>query len=788
VVLGRTLSLFWCALTLLGSAVGAAQTASTLLLPTGVAYDSAGNLFVADAHRNQVLEVMLSGVTTVVAGTGEQGFGGDGGTATLALLNAPASVAVGADGTIYIADTGNQRVRAVAGGQIQTVAGTGTKGFSGDGGDARLAMFNMPVALAVDASGGVLIADSSNHRLRRLAAGVVTTVAGTGVQGFGGDGFAATAALMDTPAGVAVASDGRIFVADSHNHRIRVIALDGTIATFVGSGVRGFSGDGSAATRAALFLPRGVAVTPAGEVIFADSDNQRLRLVDAQGVITTIAGSGVQGSSADGAVAMTAALDSPRGVAVSGFAASVFGDAHNRAVREVALDANLYVLLGGASHTAVVVLTAPAALTYGQGTVGATVSGGAPAAQGSVGLLDGGKVVSTATLAGAAVSLPANTLTAGQHTLTAAFAGDGVHGAATSPAVMVSVAPLTVTATAQAATVAYGSAAPALTGTLAGVLGRDAGTVAVNFMSSAVDLAPVGTYPITASLSGEASGNYALMLSPSSGALQVVQATPVVTMSTPQVSYAGLPLTLSARVGPAMRGVPTGDVSFVDGGTVVGKGNILGGVATTIYLSPSVGTHSISAAYGGDHNFVATASSAASISVSAMPDFTLAVMGSGSQTVLGGAIASYALQITAQPGPFSGSVTMSASGLPRGATASFSPAAVVPGSTSAVVTMNVQTTMLAIRGGETDFRWAVVFMFGLSIPWARRRGKRRRFVSGIICALVTAGVFSSAGCGDRNFSTSPSAAQTFPIAVTATSTNLAGAVVTHTTSVTLVVE
>jgi sugar lactone lactonase YvrE len=773
-------------LALMGSAAGVAQPTATVLLPAGVAYDAAGNLFVADAKRNQIFEVMLTGVTTVVAGTGEQGFGGDGGAAALALLNAPTSVAVAADGTIYIADTGNQRVRAVVGGQIQTVAGTGAKGFSGDG-DARLAKLNMPVALAVDAGGGVLIADSGNHRVRRLFAGVVTTVAGTGVQGFGGDGAAATAALLDTPAGVAVTSDGRIFVADSHNHRIRVIAVDGTIATFAGSGERGFGGDGLAATRAALFLPRGVAVTPGGDVIFADSDNQRLRLVNAQGVISTIAGSGVQGSSAEGAVGTAAALDSPRGVAVSRFAAPVFGDAHNRVVREVALDANLYVLLGGASHAVVVSLNAATGFTYGQGTISASVSGAAPVAQGSVSLLDGGAVVSSATLTGATLMLPVDTLSAGQHTLTAAFEGDGLHGAAVSSAVMVSVAPLGVTATAKAATVSYGSAIPALTGTLLGVLPRDAGEVAVNFEFGAGDLAPVGTYTIGASLSGKASANYTVILGASSGTLQVVQAAPVVTMGTPQASYAGLPLTMTASVGPATRGVPTGSVTFVENGAVLGTGNIVGGVATAIYLSPAVGAHSISAAYGGDHNFVAKTSSAAAITVSAMPDFALAVSGSGSQTVQGGGIASYALQVLAQPGPFSGSVSMSVSGLPAGATVSFSPTAVVPGSTSAGVTMSIQTKALAMRSVTTDVRFAMLLLLGLAVPWARRRG-RGRIVRSSLVVIVMGGVLFISGCGDRNFPTQTGTGQSFPLLVTATSTNLAGAVVTHTASVTLVVE
>ena len=697
---------------------GKGACAGQLLLPAGVAYDAGGNLFVADTGKNQVLEVSLAGVTTVVAGNGVQGFGGDGGAATVALLDGPVSVAVGADGTIYIADTGNQRIRAVAGGVIQTVAGNGAKGFSGDGGDARLATLRTPLALATDSGGAVLIADSGNQPVRRLSPGVLTTFAGTGVQGFSGDGGAAALAEMDTPAGVAVASDGRIFIADSHNHRIRVVTPDGRIATFAGSGVRGFGGDGGAASAATLFLPRGVAVTAAGEVVFADSDNQRLRVVNSQGTISTVAGNGVQGSSAEGAVGTAAPLDSPRGVAVSSFAAPVFVDAHNRAVREVASNAALYALPGGASHVVTVTL-AGSALTYGQGTLGATVSESAPIAQGNVSLLDGGTVVSTATLGGATAVLAADSLSAGPHMLTAAFGGDVLHGAALSAVVAVNVAARPVVATAQGVSIAYGTDIPALTGTLMGVLPRDAAMVNANFVSSAQGLAAVGTYPIAASLSGPASGNYMLTLGASSGSLQIVQAASVVAIGTPQTAYAGLPVTLSASVGATGRGTPTGIVNFSDAGAVVGSATIAGGTATVVYLSPSAGSHSITAAYAGDHNFLASNSAVEAINVSALPDFSLAVTGSGTQTVQGGSIATYAMQVGAQPAPFSGSVSLSASGLPTGATVSFSPTAVVPGNGSAAVTMSVQTVALVMRTPRTDVRWAGLLI--LALPWLRRR-------------------------------------------------------------------
>src|SRR6185312_6875345 len=187
---------------------------SPLMRPTGVAYDPAGDLFIADTARNQVFEISAGGTISVVAGNGIQGFSGDGGSATSAELNAPMSVAVAADGTIYIADTGNQRIRAVHGGSITTFAGNGARGFAGDGGPATAAALNHPVALALDATGALLVCDQGNERVRRISAGHIVTIAGNGVQGFAGDGGAATSAELNEPSGVTASADGRIFIAD----------------------------------------------------------------------------------------------------------------------------------------------------------------------------------------------------------------------------------------------------------------------------------------------------------------------------------------------------------------------------------------------------------------------------------------------------------------------------------------------------------------------------------------------------------------------------------------------
>ena len=216
-----------------------AQAVALPLLPASVAYDAAGNLYFADTNRHEVYESSLAGVLSVVAGDGVQGFSGDGGAATSAELDSPQGVAIGPDGTLYIADTGNERVRAVSEGVITTFAGIGSSGFAGDGGAAMSASLRGPNALAIDASGALLVCDAGNERVRRISAGVIQTIAGNGTQGFAGDGGASTSAELDTPMGLAVGAGGQIYVADSHNNRIRVIAANGTISTFAGSGVQG---------------------------------------------------------------------------------------------------------------------------------------------------------------------------------------------------------------------------------------------------------------------------------------------------------------------------------------------------------------------------------------------------------------------------------------------------------------------------------------------------------------------------------------------------------------------
>ncbi len=293
---------------------GSASTAAQLARPSGIAYDAAGNLFLADANNHVIRKITPAGVITSVAGSGTAGFGGDGGPAAAAFLDTPTAVAVDANNNLFIADSHNHRIRLVSNGAITTVAGTGTSGFSGDGGPAASAQLALPTGIALDSSGNLYIADTNNHRIRKLAAGTLTTVAGNGEELFAGDGGPAAAASLDEPTGVAIDSSGTLYIADKNNHRIRTVSAAGTITTLAGNGTGAFSGDGAAATAASLAKPVSVALDPAGNVYIADTNNQRIRQISTAGTITTLAGAADEGFAGDAGPTPSAILNNPRAV------------------------------------------------------------------------------------------------------------------------------------------------------------------------------------------------------------------------------------------------------------------------------------------------------------------------------------------------------------------------------------------------------------------------------------------------------------------------------------------
>ena len=316
---------------------GGPATAARIFSPSGVALDGSGNLYIADQLNNRIRKVDTSGKITTVAGTGTGSFGGDGGPATQAWINSPRSVEVDGSGNLYIVDRWNYRIRKVdTAGTITTVAGTGTSGFSGDGGQATDARINAPRGVAVDGSGNLYIADTSNNRIRKVdSSGVITTVAGTGTLGFSGDGGQATAAKIWEPSGVEVDGSGNLYIADTQNYRIRKVDTSGTITTVVGVGLSGFGGDGGPATGAQIRSPQGVEVDGSGNLYIADPGNHRVRKVDTSGTITTVAGTGTRGFSGDNGPATEAQLDWPQRVAVDGSGNLYITDRNRHRVRKV---------------------------------------------------------------------------------------------------------------------------------------------------------------------------------------------------------------------------------------------------------------------------------------------------------------------------------------------------------------------------------------------------------------------------------------------------------------------
>ncbi len=309
---------------------GGPATSASLAFPEGVAVDPTGNIYIGDA-QNQRIRMVSKGIITTIGGNGQFKFSGDGGPAVSASVQSPASVAVDSAGNLYIADTGNNRIRKVSSGIISTVAGS-VAGFAGDGSLATSAALYGPHGVAVDSSGNVYVADTYNSRVRKISNGIITTIAGTGTPGSSGDGGLATNAQLTSPVSVAVDSTGNIFISDSDENRIRKVS-NGIISTVAGNGTAGYSGDNGPATSAALNHPNGIAVDSDGALYISDVSNNRVRKV-MNGNITTVAGNGDFGSSGNGGLASNAAVV-PAGVAVDNSGSIYIFDIRNSLIRRV---------------------------------------------------------------------------------------------------------------------------------------------------------------------------------------------------------------------------------------------------------------------------------------------------------------------------------------------------------------------------------------------------------------------------------------------------------------------
>jgi uncharacterized protein (TIGR03437 family) len=325
-----------------------AQTISTVAgnttwgLVYNVTVDSAGNLYVADSTKHYVYKIDTLGAQTIIAGNGRAGYSGDGALATAAMVNAPIGVALGSDGSVYIADNGNDRIRKVApNGIITTIAGS-TGGFAGDGGPATAARLNGPVSIVMSPSGDLYFTDVLNYRVRKIAAnGTISTVAGSGrCPTLSGDGGPAVSA-DSCPCWLALGPDGSIYFTDDGDARffgyprIRKVSPTGVITTVAGTGTRGFTGDGGPGASAQIRNAAGVAVDGNGNVFVADLGNGRIRKVDAAGIITTFAGTGTAGASGDGGPALSGQLNNPFGMTTDAAGNLYIADRNNFKIRKI---------------------------------------------------------------------------------------------------------------------------------------------------------------------------------------------------------------------------------------------------------------------------------------------------------------------------------------------------------------------------------------------------------------------------------------------------------------------
>jgi streptogramin lyase len=310
--------------------------------PFMCAFDTQGNLYVAEAMNHCVRRIdQGTGIITTVAGTGRQGYTGDGGPATQATMNQPYSLQIDSNGDIYIVDRLNAVIRKVeaATGLITTVAGTGEPGYSGDGGPGTRAQLREPNDCFLDGRGGLLIADVQEQRIRRLdlRTGIITTFAGTGEKARAGDGRGATAASILGARAVCMDRRGNTYICEREGNGIRKVDARGIMSTYAGTGERGYSGDGGMALAATWGAPKAIRCDRQGNLLVVDTENHAIRRIDAvTGLITTIAG-GHRGGEGDGGTAMAAGLDRPHGCDVDEQGNLYIADSNNHRVRAVGM-------------------------------------------------------------------------------------------------------------------------------------------------------------------------------------------------------------------------------------------------------------------------------------------------------------------------------------------------------------------------------------------------------------------------------------------------------------------
>ncbi len=778
----------WCS-----AATPASDAAVPLLQPTSVAYDALGNLFFAESRNNVVRRLSPDGTLAIVAGSTVQGFAGDGGDALAAELDAPRGVALDAAQNLYIADTHNNRVRRVNAVThvITTVGGTGKPGFSGDGGPAGQAQLRAPLALALDASQHLFVADSGNHRVRSidLSSGAISTVAGTGKQGFSGDGGPAALASFDTPSGLVLDASGNLFIADAGNRRVREVSSASRQVVTVA---------GATGMPIPLMRPEGLTLNAHGGLLISDAGNQCVYLLDlSSGRMSLVAGQRTQAFAGDHGLATLAMLDTPTGVAVAPNGDLAIADSGNARVRLVAAagDQTVSTVAGvGSRVPGALLLEGAVEQPYGSTAVNVRLPGG-EAVSGAVSLSVAGAGGSFQALSGSfqagVARFDLSLLPAGSYELTARWAGNASFDASTSVPGVLTVRPLPLTLGTTTWSMIFGGPPPAFQNTLTGLLQQDQGQVSISVGLPAMPQLAPGVYPLPLTLSGAGAGNY--VLTSTTGQLTVGKA-PV------QIYVSQVPGDLLATVKSTTSGVPSGAVTLLNsaGGSLGSFPLDATGTASLSTAGLSPGSYTVTAVYSGDPDYVANQTSPQQLQVGAANgstpaptgDFVLSSVGAGSASAPAGGTAVFSLQVRPTGEALAAPILLNVAGLPFGATASFSPSLIPPSGAASVATLTVQLPRSAAEVAWNHGR-VVTAALGTLCPiflFAGLRGWRHglRLLSAVLVCVVP---LTLAGCGDRVAATSAgiAAPKTYTLVVTATTTLADGAALQHTTSVTLTV-
>jgi len=712
-----------------------------------------------------ILTVTPGRTVSTVAGTGILGSTGDSGQAVAATVANPAAVAYDATGNLYLADAQNHVIREISkAGIITVVAGTeATEGYSGDNGPATSATLDSPTGVAVDANGNIFIADSHNHRIREVSSGTITTIAGTGTAGFSGDNGAATSAQLALPSAVAVDSTGNIYIADTNNQRIRKISGT-TISTIAGDGEELFAGDGAAATAAVLDSPTGVAVDKSGNVYIADRHNQRIRMISGT-TISTIAGSGTAGFSGDGATATAAQLFKPSGVSVDASGNVYIADTGNQRIRE----------LGGGAIATIV----------GSGQQGYGADTTAPTGVN----LNSPRSVAPDALGNLSISDKLNERIRAAALPTLTYTSDGV--GILSPTQSVTLAN-TGTASISVATITLVGPFTAAAG---GTCSAPPITLAANASCTQnVAFLPVAVGADTGSIAFTGTGVVQQTILLAGTAVQTATTTTLTTSLNP--AFIGTAITFTAVVAPTGTGTPTKTVAFYDGATTLLSTQTLAAgsnTATFTTTALAAGAHSITAVYSGDANYI-TSTSTPLVETILDFNFTLSSTspGGSNQTVEPGQAAIFNFSIQPIGGPFTIPVQLSATGLPPGATATFTPNPILLGSTATSFTMTIQTAKPVGAVRRTGYFGGGTIALGLLLlPFSRRfrrKAGRLRPISlclGLILSVAAISGLTGCGTGSGFFGETQ---QTYTITVIGTATGTGSVVLQHTTTVTLTVE